>query len=1235
MSAALLVACVWAGGTECHWHHAGATGGDVVVSDLADHSVQHTADFTVAKSPYVLGGTYLEAQSQPAGASPGKIGVAAPEGSFYVYLAWVRHPQGAKDVRVRVGGVEVTVDQSRLAGGLSPDACPRDDMGQYAGLCSSGLFRVTDRPIQLRRGDALEITRSDTQPDTVTTLDYVVFSPSLYLDDLGNDATASGPPLVNLKDYGRSFSGEVGFGIAFIRPEQTETAIEWTIPVEGLYVVSANPNRGPSRAEVMSLEIQLADGRLVTRPLAGKSAGFGRAGWQDLGVLRTRRGAKLRLGTTKDQDGISCCDLVRLTPVAETDLAQPGQDRYDTFSVQWEDPTDQRPWLRQVRLVPASEGQVEVEAPRPMPGMPNGARVRVKREVLPLLGCDDGTGLAIAGSGSFRVELADDYGFTLSAALLRREPFVWLHDLGVFACADGDFVSKQGAIKALAARVDQARGDPFRSTSEKYFDLTGYDEARSRLEDRAFQFAYHAPRPPAPRVSESLRSMREPDFQYFCDRIPDVKHRRMFLGWPNVCQEFYVLSNGCIGVSSGAGNGTGHPPAEHFTVSFGVGDEPQFREHGDPAVVQSIEDGYQIVVHTNWQEGEAAASTTALAYPLDGEEVRTGNEPLAAFVRFRRTSGRAPLWLAIKPDGWRGPRHPLARLAEARIDNGRLMAANRIVLAFDHAAGRIESAGNDGVLVKLVPDGRHADLVIPYVAVDGRLIDDALARGYEATLLATKQYWDARLARGATIDVPDPVVVNQYKTLYPRTLVTGDLDTQGDYALKTSPINYDRVWLHATAYGIEGLSRRGHFEEARQYLEAGFRWQGSQASEASDLYTTWEGFFTAPKRYTALLWLNYHGWFQWAAARYFLFSDDREWLDAKLPALIKSLEWTVSQRKLTMHENPDGSRPINYGWLPPGRVTDGSGGTSTFTDCINWMGFNEVVNVLERIDHPRAAEFRQSADDYRRCVLRGLRLAAGGRQPVRLNDGTFVPYVPGYLESKGHEEDMWYAAVVDGALEGILDSGIVPPGEPLEDWVLANLEDNLFVMAPNLADEGHFLGHACAYLRRDQPEHAVYTLYSVLATQSARQTLTTYEHRSWGARRIYDLAPWPTGYYTRLLTGMLCYDEGDELVYCRATPRAWLEPGREIRVERLQTRFGPTSFMLKAEKDRITGRIELPTRYPPPAPKLRLRARGKLSSVKLNGELVPVDEMTGTVTLPGGAARVEVDASIVRPTPSR
>ena len=1235
---------------------------DVVVT-ADDARFSRPPAFSLAASPFALGGHYLAATARSS-PGPAVIRVAAPEGEYFVYLSWMRLPRGAKDIVVRVGGTEVRIDQSRLANGRVPEDYPRDDMPQFQGLCSSGLFRLTSRPVRFGKQDAIEVVRSDTAAGTVTTLESVVFSPCLYLDDIGNDCTWIDKPTINLKDYGRALSGEIGFGLAFLMPGQPKAALEWTLPAAGPCLVSANVNRGPSRAESIRLEIKMPGGKSRTVALTGKSPEFGRGAWQDIGVLRSPGGVKLRLSATPS--GCACVDLLRLTPLREADLAGPGEKRWDTFVVQWEAATAQRPWLESLKVVPGDAGAVESSPMKASGGLAHGLRARIARRSIAVLDAGNGSTYPSAGDASFRIELAHEYGVTLSTGLLRREGFVWLKDLGIFASADGDFASRRPEIDAQARQVEAARREPFRSTAEKYRAATGYDEARPGQDDRAFRFAYDPARPLGPRVAESIAAMPEVDYPYFLQRIDEPKHRRMFLGWPNVCQEFYVLSNGAIGVSSGSGAGTGHPPAEHFAVQFGVGEKPQFKEHGDPSVTQKIEDGYHIIVHTKWHSGDAGLASVALAYPLAGEEVRTGNEPLAALVRLARFGkDKPPLWLKIRPDQWGGPHKPLTGLAGARIESTSLAtrassgapvpcgagvspapqsrvggagsallltAGGRTVLGLDAAKASIAAASDQEVLVKidLEPVQEHVDLVLPYIAVDKSLVANAMAVGFGEIESRTKRYWDRLLAAGATIDTPDPVVNNLYKTLLARTLVTADLDTQGDYALKTSPIIYDAVWLHATAYGIEGLARRGHFRQARQYLEAAFRWQGSQSSDAKT-YTTWKGFFNAPPRYTALLWINFHGWMQWAAARYFRFSGDLPWLKEKLPALIDSLEWTTSQRRLTMRGDPGGDRPDNYGWLPPGRVTDGSAGTSTFTDCINWMGFNELTTLLERIGHPRAREFRAVADDYRDSILRGLRRAAGRREPVRVADGSYVPYVPGYLESAGHEETMWYAAVVDGGLEGIVDSGIMPPGEPIEDWVLGNLEDNLFVIAPNLADEAYFLGHGCAYLRRDRPELAIYTFYSVIASHMSRQTLTTFEHRSWGANRVYDLAPWPLGYYTRMLAGMLAWDESeDELVYCRATPRAWLDPGKRIRVERLQTRFGPTSFTLDGKHDKIEGVLELPRCLPPKSVKIKLRANAAITSVHVNDRPVPFDAATGTVILPASAGPVRVAAKIDR-----
>jgi len=1205
---------------------------DVVIVDTKGDAIVRSADFAVGKSPYATGGEYLWAKAR--GGKPGAIRVAAPSGEFYVYLAWMRHPNGAREVVVRVGGVEVKVDQSRLANGVPPDDYPLDEMQDYKGVCSSGLFRLMDKPIRLGKGDVVEIIRSDSKPGTITSMDAVVFSKRLFLDDLGNDAAWTGRPTVNLRSRGTESSGRIGMGLAFIKPGAPGTNIEWTVPVDGLFLLAANPNRGPSRAKAFPLEIEFPDGAEKTLPVKGWASSFVfRDGWQVLAAIDARCGTKLRIRSA--EKGVVCADLLRLTPLGRDDLAGATERRVDTFIIQWAQEGDRLTWLRDLKIIPVDNDAIEFVPLKPGGPLPNGMQVNVPHRRAELLGAGKDAGaVLLPGEATIRLEGRGGYGVTLATELLRREGFVWLKDLGVFASSRGDFLSNGAKIDAMAAQVEAARGQPFRSTSEKYYELTGYHEDQARgLDNRAFRFAYDTSRPLAPRVGESIAQMPEVDYAYFVDRIEDPRHRRMFLGWASICNEFYVLSNGAIGTSPRAVKGTGHSQTEHFTVQMGVGEGPTFKEHGDRSVRQRLEDDYHIIVHTEWEAAGAKVRATALAYPMAGEAVKTGNEPLAAFVRMVRCgSTRAPFWLKIRPDRYDPSRKPIEKpvtdLGRAAIANGRLMAGDRIVLAIKDGTATIASAADDEVLVEVQPAADRVELVIPYVKVGAALLDASLALGFDGAMAATKRYWDTRLAKGAIVDVPDPIVSNMYKTLYPRVLVCGDLDVDGNYALKTSPIIYDTLWIVSTALGSEALARRGHFDDAKQYLSALLAWQGSQASDAKG-FTSWKGFFNAPPRYEVPRWLNFHGWAQWAIARYFLFSDDREWLTATLPNLIDSLEWTRSQRRPTMKSDPDGTKPVNYGWLPGGRVTDGSHGTSTFTDCVNWAGFNEVVRLLERIEHPRAAEFRKEADDYRRWIVRGLRLAASRRPLCRLNDGTYVPYVPGYLESTGREESMWYAAVVDGALEGVLDSGCLTAGEPIEDWLVANLEDNLFVIAPNLADEAYYVGHGLNYIRRDQPKRAIYTFYSLIASNMTRQTLTTFEHRSWGRQRIYELTPWAMGQYVRMLSGMLCYDENDELVYCKATPKAWLDPGKTIRVERLQTRFGPTSFTLEGRKDEVVGQFDVPTRQRPAEVKIRIRVNGKVTSVALNGREVAFDD-AGTVTVPAGADRVELAAKVDR-----
>jgi hypothetical protein len=180
------------------------------------------------------------------------------------------------------------------------------------------------------------------------------------------------------------------------------------------------------------------------------------------------------------------------------------------------------------------------------------------------------------------------------------------------------------------------------------------------------------------------------------------------------------------------------------------------------------------------------------------------------------------------------------------------------------------------------------------------------------------------------------------------------------------------------------------------------------------------------------------------------------------------MEWVVRNREGTKRLNADGTRPMNYGWFPPGRVDDGTVGTSIFNDANLWFGLAAMTRVLEEIGHARAKEFRAAADEYRSCIQDGERRSAAGRPLMRLNDGTWVPYLPGYLDRPGNEMagKAKYTSVVDTAWAwGMLDTQVFPAGSPENQWLVRLMEDSYSPLVPGLPDEPFCIGPIGEYLQ--------------------------------------------------------------------------------------------------------------------------------------------------------------------------
>ena len=110
---------------------------------------------------------------------------------------------------------------------------------------------------------------------------------------------------------------------------------------------------------------------------------------------------------------------------------------------------------------------------------------------------------------------------------------------------------------------------------------------------------------------------------------------------------------------------------------------------------------------------------------------------------------------------------------------------------------------------------------------------------------------------------------------------------------------------------------------------------------------------------------------------------------------------------------------------------------------------------------------------------------------------------------------------------------------------------------------------------------------------------------------------------------MLVMEEGDCLWLGRATPRAWLEQGKKIRVQNAPTHFGTVACQIVSSVDdgKIKATVSMPSRGGQKAVLLRLRhpTAAPIKRVTVNGqawqqfdqgkEVIRLERLTGTVAV--------------------
>ena len=248
------------------------------------------------------------------------------------------------------------------------------------------------------------------------------------------------------------------------------------------------------------------------------------------------------------------------------------------------------------------------------------------------------------------------------------------------------------------------------------------------------------------------------------------------------------------------------------------------------------------------------------------------------------------------------------------------------------------------------------------------------------------------------------------------------------------------------------------------------------------------------------------------------------------------------------------------------------------TDGFTYQGFARIAEALADMGHPEGPRLRKEAGSYREDILEVLRR-------VRQTNPELPPYPERLYGPEG------WGSFVTGAIV-LVDSGLIDPRdtafESIESYTKKNFNLNVLGLWGRCqTDDKHLSGsyymvapediYHYGFVVRGEIEKALLTFYSTLAFGVDKETLGAIERFSLYDRRYAPFFIDSSG--AMRICGMirrsLLLEKELELRLLPATPRRWLQPGKEIELLDAGTYFGKLNLRVESRVDQGNIAVEL------------------------------------------------------------
>lgn len=628
----------------------------------------------------------------------------------------------------------------------------------------------------------------------------------------------------------------------------------------------------------------------------------------------------------------------------------------------------------------------------------------------------------------------------------------------------------------------------------------------------------------------ALKQPNGPSYEFFAPLLPplryvnaDFRHYPIVLSAPGAPVKARLISNGS-GLNLRGGtrswNDVGTP------VIFRVGpDELRFGEFIERVTGPRYADGWLPIVQLDYAHDGARIAQEAFA----------STEPALAahgvvLVQFKLAAGEKGA-VALQ---WDTPAPPTVQGQTLRDEQGRVLAW--FGTAWKWQRQRLTAPLTETGVATIALATTPMDAATPSPLANG---------GFVRQREACVKTWSELVGRGMQLSVPEPVVMAAWRSLL--------------------------VGTHALI-----RSNRMHYSAGNQYDRL-YQAEGCDALHA----LLWWGHEVRPLAISQLDFTRKGLEFHQAGHKLQLMAHLREF--TRDDAFIREMRprWEKEVRLiLNSRTNAEG--------LFPREQYCGDIATPVYSlnsNAKSWRALRDFAATLDAMgERDEAKRLTAVAAEFKQRILAAIekstRPAMPGFVPIALS-GEEEPYDTITATKMG---SYWNLMA-----NYVLGTGILP--EPRERGLLDYLKQRgglvmgmtrsrpnvTFWTGPHSANPLYGTRYVLTLLRRDEPEHALVSFYGMLAQGFTRDTFIAGEGGSLtpldAHGRLFYCPPNSAGdtHFLTLLRHLLVQDwdtdeDGklDTLRLAFATPKRWLDDGKEIKVERAPTAFGETSLTLRS-----------------------------------------------------------------------